>query len=226
MELDKIHNTECMAFMRGMEDNSVDCVLTDLPYNEMGRRENGGFDHARHIVGGACDDATGFDLDAALREMWRVCRGSFYVFCGFGQISQIHEFFLSMGVTTRMIVWEKTNPLPMNGESTWLFGIEPCMFAKKKGATFNLRFKNTVLRYPIATKTGHPTPKNVELFGQLVLASTNEGDVVFDPFCGAATTAVACIRTNRHYVCVERDKEYYRLGVERVHKLEREPCLF
>ena len=226
MERNVIINADCMDVMRDMPKNSVDCILTDLPYNELGRRSNNGFDHVRHIKGGAQDNTDDLDLQAVLNEMWRICKGSFYIFCGFGQISEIHEFFLGHGCSPRMIIWEKTNPVPTNGEHTWLFGIEPCMFAKKTGATFNLHCENTVLRYPIAEPTGHPTPKHVTLMGKLVLASTNEGDLVFDPFAGGATTAIACVRTKRDFICVERDPNFYELARKRVNLERQQLSLF
>lgn len=208
---------DCMEVMKVMGDNSVDLVCTDLPYGELGSRTNGGikdrhYDDERSMIA----DTVDFDMTLMLEEAWRVCRGSFYFFCGIGQISAIHNFFRSKGCTTRLIVWEKTNPVPTNGQWTWLFGIEPCVFAKKAGAVYNGNCRNTVLRYPIAAPTFHATPKNENLMRDLVETSTVKGDIVLDMFAGGMTTGVACVRGRRRYVMVERDADYYREGVKRL----------
>lgn len=181
IELNEIYLGDSLELLPQIPDKFADAIVTDLPYNEINRETNG----LRKIDKGNADIAD-FNLNDALEEMWRVCKGSFYLFCGFGQISDIHKFFRYKGLGTRLIIWEKTNPSPMNGETTWLSGIEPCIFAKKAGATFNGHCRNTVIRKPIAAQTGHPTPKPINLMGELILASTNEGDVVLDPFMGGA----------------------------------------
>lgn len=146
--------------------------------------------------------------------------------CGTGQISEIHEFFLAHQTNTRLIVWEKTNPSPMNGDSTWLHGVETAIFAKKHNATFNLHCKNTVIRHQTERCAFHPTPKPVDVMRRFVLASSNQGDVVLDPFMGSGTTAIACIREKRHFIGFELYKEYYEKANKRI-KLElAQPTLF
>lgn len=114
MEKDRLYLGDCLKLMREIPDNSVDLICTDIPYNETDKREEGGL---RKIHNGGADNAI-FNLDDWLNEVWRICKGSFYIFCGFGQISQIHNFFLNHDTTTRLIVWEKTNPSPINGDFT------------------------------------------------------------------------------------------------------------
>ena len=55
----------------------------------------------------------------------------------------------------------------------------------------------------------HPTQKPLKLIERLVLASSNEKDIILDPFMGSGTTARACIRTKRKYIGFEIEKEYY-----------------
>ncbi|KAA6314994.1 hypothetical protein EZS27_034480, partial [termite gut metagenome] len=66
--------------------------------------------------------------------------------------------------------------------------------------------------------TIHPTQKPVRLLGRLLALVTKEGDTVLDPFAGSCSTAVACINTNRNYICYEIDKEYYDLSLKRLQK--------
>lgn len=211
LELNKIYLGDCLNVMKDIPNNYCAAVVTDLPYNEVNRDTNG----LRNIDKG-CADVADFNINDVLEEMWRVCKGSFYLFCGFGQISDIHNFFRSKGLGTRLIIWEKTNPSPMNGETTWLSGIEPCVFAKKKGATFNYHCKNTVIKMPIAKPTGHPTPKPITLMGELILASTNENEIILDPFIGGGTTGIAAIRTNRKFIGIEKEEKYFDIANKRI----------
>lgn len=213
--------------METMDTNSVHLVLTDIPYNEVNRPSGGIQCHGytiRYNHGEA--DGADFDLPATLNEMWRVCKGSFYIFCGIGQISTISNFFRGKGVNTRLIIYEKTNPLPVNGKHIWLSGIETAVFAKKGGATFNLDCCNTVLRYPIAQPTGHPTPKPLNLMRELIRASSNEGDIVLDPFMGGGTTPLAAAMENRKYIGIEINREYYDIAKRRIQKELQQLKLF
>lgn len=62
----------------------------------------------------------------------------------------------------------------------------------------------------------HPTEKPLELFEYLIKTYTNEGDLVLDNTAGSGTTAVACIRFNRNYICIEKEEKYYHLIQKRV----------
>jgi len=64
----------------------------------------------------------------------------------------------------------------------------------------------------------HSTQKPIELFEYLIKTYTNENETVLDNCSGSGTTAIACIRTNRNYICIEKDKEYFEKSVERVAK--------
>ena len=64
--------------------------------------------------------------------------------------------------------------------------------------------------------TGHPAIFPVKLAQGHILTWTNDGDTVLDPFMGSGTTAVACIKTNRHYIGFEMNKDYYNMSIKRV----------
>lgn len=78
----------------------------------------------------------------------------------------------------------------------------------------NLRGNSNVWLYPPAPKIGHITPKPVELIENIILHSSNEGDIVLDCFMGSGTTAVACINLHRNYIGFEREEKY----MEIIHK--------
>ena len=61
----------------------------------------------------------------------------------------------------------------------------------------------------------HPTQKPLELLKRIVLASTNKGDIVLDPFAGSSTTGIAAISNGRKFVGVDLEKDYLELSKKR-----------
>ena len=62
----------------------------------------------------------------------------------------------------------------------------------------------------------HPTKKPVSLFEYLIKTYTNENDLILDNTAGSGTTAIAAMNTNRKWVCIEKEKEYYDKAIERI----------
>jgi len=80
----------------------------------------------------------------------------------------------------------------------------------------NQKTHHSVWNYPVAPKNGHITPKPVELIENIIEYSSNEGDTVLDPTAGSGTTAVACKRSDRHYICIEKEPEYCAIAEKRI----------
>lgn len=211
LNLNNIYNTDCIKGMKSLESNSIDMILTDIPYNEVNRKSWG----LRKLDKGAADVIT-FNLHEFLEQCNRVCNGSIYIFCGTEQVSEIRKYFRQSGLSTRHCIWEKSNPSPMNGQRIWLSSIENCIFAKNKSATFNEHCKGGVWRFPNGRSKQHPTEKPIKLFEYLISVSSNEGDIILDPCIGSGTTAAAAKNLNRNYIGFELNKEYYEIAKNRL----------
>lgn len=124
----KITCADCLDVLRDLPDKCVDLVLTDPPYGGVNRETNG----LRNLDKG-CADIVAFDFNAWLNEIVRICKGSVYIWCGHEQISDIFKKLNTNKFSTRLLIWEKTNPSPMNGDCIWLSGIEPCVYGKRGG---------------------------------------------------------------------------------------------
>lgn len=74
--------------------------------------------------------------------------------------------------------------------------------------------------WSMSENTDHPTQKPEKLIAKLILASSDEGDVVFDPFLGSGTTAVTAKKLNRHFIGIEKEKEYAALALKRLEMAE------
>lgn len=206
-----IYNNDCMKILPTLDNKSVDLVVTDIPYGKVNRK----YGSLRKLDKGKADIVT-FDLGMFVNELARVTKGSIYIFCGTEQVSDIRKILIQNKMSTRLCIWEKTNPSPMNGDKIWLSGIECCVFGRFPNATFNEHCKNTVFRYPCGRNKLHPTQKPLELIEKLVLASSNEGDTVFDPCMGSGTTGVACKKNNRKFIGIEMDREFYNIASHRI----------
>lgn len=202
---------DCLELMRDIPDGSVDVVLTDIPYGVVNRSSNG----LRNLDKGAADECS-IPICATMEHFIRIAKNSIYVFCGTEQVSEIRRRMIEHGLSTRLIIWEKTNPSPMNGQHIWLSGVECCVFGKRKGAPFNLHCENTVLRYPCGRNKLHPTQKPLDLITKLLIASTNKTDLVLDPFMGSGTTGVACANTGRRFIGIEKDDHWFEVARDRV----------
>lgn len=85
-----------------------------------------------------------------------------------------------------------------------------------KYPTSILTFKNVVNN----VKRYHPTQKPVDLLGYLIKTYTNENDVVLDNCMGSGSTGVACVNTDRDFIGMELDKNYFNIATERIEKAE------
>jgi site-specific DNA-methyltransferase (adenine-specific) len=73
--------------------------------------------------------------------------------------------------------------------------------------------------------TDHPTQKPEKLLAKVILASSNEGDIVFDPFLGSGTTSLVAKKLRRHYVGIEIDSDYCCLAEKRLELADDVPSI-
>lgn len=83
----------------------------------------------------------------------------------------------------------------------------------------------TVPYWSMPENTSHPAQKPEKLLAKIILASSNPGDLVFDPFLGSGTSAVTAKKLGRHFCGMEREKEYCLLALERLRRAEKDPSV-
>ena len=103
LEINKVYNMNCLDLMREMEKQGIvaDCLLTDIPYGEVNRNSNG----LRNLDKNKADNVL-FNINEFLSHTDRVVKGSFIIFCGTEQISEIRKFYADKGYSTRLLIWE------------------------------------------------------------------------------------------------------------------------
>ena len=213
----KLLQGDCMKLMNNIPNESVDLVLTDIPYNKVNRKDNG----LRKLDKENADILT-FDLINFLEQLYDKTKSTIIIFCGKEQVSIIHSFFNNKQKkgkgTVRQLIWEKSNPSPMNGQHIYLSGVENAIWFKKRGGTFNAHCKNTVFKYPIGRSKLHPTEKNHLLLQELILDNSNENDLILDPCMGSGSTGVVALQNNRNFLGMELDENYFNIAENRIYK--------
>jgi DNA modification methylase len=215
----KLIKGDCMEVMKSMDNDSVQLILTDIPYGEVSKNgeERAKYNEQLRKIDKGKADELNFDLHKFLEECHRISKGSIYIFCGIEQLSTVFSYFKSKkDCMVRQCAWKKTNPAPSNGQHMWLSSMENCIFIKKRKTVFNENCKSSVFEFPIGRSKVHPTEKPLSLFEKLVLASSNEGDLVFDPCMGSATTGIVCLHTNRNFIGIELDSGYFETCNNRI----------
>ena len=198
---------------------SVDAVITDPPYGVVNRDSAG----LRNLDKGAADVATLSD-DEIIKIS--TLGQSVYLWCGTEQVSLFRASLVREGYSTRLCIWEKTNPSPMNGQHMWLSALETCVFGRRSGAHFSEFCKPPVFKGPSELSQVHPTQKPVWLMKTLVVASVPLGGTVLDPFMGSGTTGVAAIQLGRRFIGIEQDKKFFDIACERIAAAVAQPDLF
>lgn len=105
---------------------------------------------------------------------------------------------------------------------------KPKDWEKSNSGNFRLTFPSNIWTdisvpfWSMPENTDHPTQKPEKLLAKIILASTNEGDIVFDPFLGSGTTSVTAKKLNRNFVGIELDKEFAMIAEKRLQLAETE----
>lgn len=216
------YNEDCMKIMEHLPDNIFDLVVTDPPY-EIATRGAGIYKQDdKKYVQELDIMSNGFSeevLDQLCRLMKKI---NIYIFCSQKQIIPLLTYFVvNRGCNYNIITWHKTNPIPACGNK-YLTDTEYILFFREKGVRVYGTYETkktwyaTHLNQGDKKKYNHPTIKPVDILQNLIVNSSKEGEVVFDPFMGSGSTGVACKKTNRDFVGIEIDKNYYDIAVERI----------
>jgi site-specific DNA-methyltransferase (adenine-specific) len=238
----RIYQGDCLNILEKIPENSVDLVFADPPYF----LSNGGITCQNgkmvSVHKGDWDKSRGPDLNHEFNRAWlaacqRVLKpnGSIWVS---GTAHVIHSVGFAMQQLgfklLNDISWVKPNPPPNLSCRYFTHATETIIWAAKNVKsrhTFNYKHMKEIngnkqmksvwtdIRTPEKweKKFGkHPTQKPVALLERILLASTNEGDCVLDPFSGGGTTLVAALRLCRHAFGCELSAEFLNLSIRRI----------
>lgn len=218
IDKDCIFNQDCITGMKDIPDGGVDLIVTDPPYlinYASSRRKNHRF--CRPIM----NDDNEVVISDYLKECFRILKdnSAAYVFCSAKTLDVFIPKCKEVGFTLKnVLIWRKNNHTAGDLDAQYGQSYEPILFLNKGRRRINGKRIDDVWNFDRVAvgRLLHQNEKPVPLLMQCILKSSEPGDLVFDGFMGSASTAVACIRTKRHFVGYELDRSYYDIAVKRL----------
>ncbi len=209
---------DCLDVMRQMPDRCVDLVLTDPPW----------FTPAMHYQSRVKWQRNYGDLsplkvwwEVVAKELARLTKdtGHCLSFCNGDSLAAFYPGFYNQWPKLKVLVWDKINP----GLGAIWRGQHELIIAARGEASKRKddgKLRRDVLSHKAtpSAKRCHPVEKPIPLLVELIDATTNEGDWVFDPYIGSGTTAVAADRLGRRWFGCDINPEYVNMALERVVK--------
>lgn len=232
-----IVNSDCFEYLKKIENESIDLILTDPPY-QISRQSNFSkvsetasdfikTKYSKHSIDFGDWDIE-LDLDTLFSEYYRVLKrgGTLIIFFDVWKSNRLKELAEKYKFKQpRVGIWQKTNPVPVNSKINYLSNAHEFFFTfvKGKNPTFNSEYDNAIYKYPLChgkERLQHPTQKPLSLIKDLIQKHSKEGDLVLDTFSGSGTLAEACLLLGRNFICIEKDENFYNMSIKRIKQLE------
>ncbi len=246
-----LYHADCLNLMEELEeehpDGLFDLIFADPPYF----LSNGGIScHAGKMVSvnkGKWDESKGIEENHEFNLNWLGLCQNLLKPNGTICVSGTHHVIHSVGYAMQClgmkilnsITWEKPNPPPNLSCRYFTHSTETILWAAKSVKSkhyFNYQLMKehndgkqmkTVWKMGIPSKIEksfgkHPTQKPIELLERIILASTEENDMVFDPFAGSSTTGVASMRNKRKFIGCEKEQDFVDLSIKRLSNLKQQ----
>ena len=217
-EINLLHG-DCFELLQGIPDESVDMVLTDPPYGmsfQSGHRKT----KYEKIKGDSNLDW----LDDFVNEIYRVSKPNtaHYVFCSFHHIDKFKQAIEKKFKVKNILTWVKNNTSMGDLKGDFAPKTEFIIFFHKGRKLIKGKRDPNVLEFKKTRNELHPTQKPVDMIEYLIEKFSDKGDLILDPFMGSGSTGVACINTNRNFIGMELDENYFNIAEERIEKHERD----
>ena len=220
---------DCLELLKDIPDKSIDLIVTDPPYSIGSISGGGSINKAKKLNKSLMELETagltkGYDIETFGNEFIRVMREiNIYLWCNKAQIPDYFNFYVNKHKCKfDILCWHKTNALPTYSNK-YLSDTEYLLYFRKgKGKCFPQSYEDAKTFYlaPInlsdKKQYGHPTIKPLDISEKLIRNSSKEGLIVLDPFMGSGTTGVACVNTNRNFIGMELDEQYFKIAQDRI----------
>lgn len=223
----RLYLGDCLDVLPQLEAGSVDAVVTDPPYGIVNQ-----FGTAIGDDGGRRTMQFGWDgpgvteaVVNAIRLSLSKCRKSAacFIFCGGDQFGRILEVPRDLCFTVKPAAWVKECPPPAGKGNWWPSGFELAIYGYRQSPYFGDTdpkrsnvFTYDSYRFGQPGKCDHPTQKPLKLIQRLVVAIVPPRGVALDCFMGSGTTGVACIRTGRRFIGIEKEPRYFDIACRRI----------
>ena len=237
----KLIQGDSLKILKNIEPQSIDMIFADPPYFLSGDGITCNSGKMVSVNKGKWDEKKNIEEKHTFNRNWiKLC---YQVLKDDGTIwisGTMHNIY-SIGMALEQegfkiinnITWKKLNPAPNISCRCFVHSTETILWAqkdiKKAKHKFNYELMKKInggkqmkdvwesaLTKPSEKKCGkHPTQKPMVILEKIILASTDEGDLILDPFNGSGTTGIVASRLNRQYIGIEKEKEYLDLTIRR-----------
>ena len=243
-DLCTLYYDDTFKVLRKLENSSIDMIFADPPYFLSGGGISCSGGKQVSVDKGTWDKAISTEQKHKfnrkwLKECYRVLKKDGTIWIS-GTLHNIYSIGMALEQEGYKIInnitWQKTNPPPNLACRCFTHSTETVLWAKKlKGKhLFNYELMKKInggkqmkdvwtgSLTPISEKKygTHPTQKPIYLLERIIKASTQEGDLVLDPFCGSSTTGVACKSLKRKYIGIDNCPDYIELSKRRLQIIE------
>lgn len=229
-----LYQGDCLTVLKSVKDKSVDMVLCDLPYGFTRNKWDSIipfselWEHYSRIIkdNGCialfCDGLFMADLMVSNRKMWRYNliwdkqRGCDFLNANVKPLKSHEEiaiFYKKKPTYNKQSWYSKPYKKTKNGSLSSNYGERGAAYTESLDGARN---PLSILSYPRDSSRYHPTQKPVALCEYLIKTYTNQGDTVLDNCMGSGSTGVAAVNTNRKFIGIELDKEYFNIAQARI----------
>lgn len=227
LEINKVYYGDSKELLKNIDSKTVDLVVIDPPYklSKSLSTSNSAFTrqikkyNSELIKDNLVDDYDKAILDELIRVMKKI---NIYIWCNIAQIPFYIDYFVNkLGCKMEVLVWHKTNAIPLFSNK-YLNDKEYCLYFRKSGHCSPISYDDAKTVYCLPTnvkdkkKWEHPTIKPLSIIRKIIRNSSNKGDLVLDCFLGSGTTAVACILESRNYIGIENNLKYFDIANKRI----------
>ena len=219
-------NGDSIEFMKGLQDESIDLIVTDPPYRITPKGcagNSGGMMTTKMTMKGTIFKHNDIKPSEYIPEFYRLLKdGSHcYIMTNHVNLQEMINVATECGFKfIKSLIWNKGNKIMGR---FYMSQFEYILFFRKgKGVKINNCGTADILNVPNKKLKGedgknlHDTEKPIELMKILVANSSKENDVVLEPFMGIGAVPIACKELNRQCIAIELDKEYYNVSVNRL----------
>lgn len=226
----KLIQGDCLEIMKKIPDGSIDLIVTDVPYKTTkrgGTGNSGGMCKTKEFSSGNVFKHNVIKFEDFMPEFYRTLKeeAHCYIMVNHKNLHNMLDVAKKVGFHfIKSLVWVKDNKIM--GQA-YMSQFEYILFFRKgKFKKINNCGTSDVLVFPnkkLKNEDGknlHDTEKPVNLMKLLIENSTQEGDLVSDPFMGIGGSGVACVETNRNFLGIEIDEKYFQIAKERIEKVK------
>ena len=212
--INKIICGDCLKVMKDIPDNSIDLVLTDPPYFLPASH----YQTRKQFIRNFSDlGILEYFIKDTFLQFNRITKesGIIYIFCDGQSYPLFYYHLYPFCKSVRPLIWDKKTSI--NGYS-WRHQHELIIFAEMPKSKPIPTGDGDILRYSAVKVDSreHPAEKPIDLNKTLIEKSSQENDIILDPFLGSGTTAVAALNLNRKFIGIEIDPIYCQIALKRI----------